>query len=381
MGQAMLKLLPSALADEDAAVSIEVYDDVAFHREGRSPKEVLQINHSVESDRELLDTSRKTWRTLAIWAEEWLALDADQERQMTLITTQRAKEGSALAALRPDVRKHDHAASALAAIAADPEGAAGTTSDRAVFEALGAEVQRALISRVTVIDGSPQAVEVRSELERRLMGAHEARFIPALADGVEGWWWSRVVRALYDHQPIPASEMRTVIDEWRRSLSDTSLPILAFDELGDEDRPVVEYQSAAFIGCLRDIDASDADVDRAIDNFLQASAHRSYWMRRLLVGPNELQLYDDSLLTEWDMRCDRVLDRLGLDTESAARIAAGKELYRELQLDVVAPLRAELTDRFVQRGSLHGLADNERLAWHPDAVQPFRDALRRRSAA
>src|SRR2546423_966326 len=87
--QALLKLTPSALADEDASVSVELYDDVAFQRKAGSAKEVLQIHHSVNSSRELLDTSAKTWRTLAIWAQEWDALETSERRDMTLLTTQR----------------------------------------------------------------------------------------------------------------------------------------------------------------------------------------------------------------------------------------------------------------------------------------------------
>src|SRR5689334_16323165 len=108
--QAMLKLLPAALADADASVSVEVYDDVAFHVGAGPPREVLQIHHSVNSSRELLDTSAKTWRTLAIWADEWNGLDVDEKRDMTLLTTQQAREGSALEALTSRARNLNHAA-------------------------------------------------------------------------------------------------------------------------------------------------------------------------------------------------------------------------------------------------------------------------------
>jgi hypothetical protein len=379
--QAMLTLLPHALADEDAAVSVEVYDDVAFHHGAGPPKSVLQIHHSMSSDRELLDTSSKTWRTLAIWANEWTALDADEVRDMALITTQHARSGSALEALARQPRNLDHAVETFAAIAADPNGAAGTAADRATFHALGVDAQRELLARVTVIDGSPPALAVRDNLEQMLKGSHESRFVSAMADGIEGWWWPRVVRALHDHEPIRASEMRTAIDEERRSLADRGLPIRDLEAFGDDDLPVVEHSSATFVACLRAIDASDTMVDRAVDDFLRASAHRSYWMRRLLIGPQELGRYDDSLLDEWDMRCDRAFEEIADELRAAGRKEAGRKLYRELQLDVHAPLRPEVPDGFVQRGSFQTLAEDARLAWHPDAVQPFRDALRLRRAA
>jgi C-terminal domain 7 of the ABC-three component (ABC-3C) systems len=371
---AMLLLLPRALADEDAAVSVEVYDDVAFHRAAGPPKEVVQVHHSVNSTRDLLDTSHKTWRTLAIWAGEYTALEADEAREMTLLTTQRARAGSALEALTTRARNLDHAMETLVAIAEDPAGAEGTAADRATFDALGSDTQRALLSRITVVDGAPPAVAVRTQVERLLKGSHESRFVPSLADSVEGWWWPRVVRALHDSQPIHAAEMRAVVDEGRRALSNRALPIRALSAFDDDDLPVVEHDSAAFVACLRAIDASDALVGQAVDDFLQASAHRSYWMRRLLIGPEELGRYDGALLTEWDMRCDRTLEALREQSDAAARKKAGRDLYHELQLDVHAPLRPEVPDRFVQRGSFGTPTPYSRSAMH-FAWAVSRDAL------
>lgn len=381
LGQAMLMLVPAALADDDASVSVEVYDDVAFHRGTGAPREVLQIHHSFNSGRELLDTSVKTWRTLAIWAAEWCNLRADERRDMTLVTTQAARDGTALQALTQRARDLDYAVQTLAKTAADPHGAAGTATDRATFARLDSTAQRALLSRVTVVDAAPGSLEMRRSLERSLKGTHESRFIPALADGVEGWWWSRVLYALDDGRPIHASEMRAVIDEERRSLSDRALPVHALDAFESGDVPVVSFDVATFVACLRAVEASDALLERAVDDFLRASTHRSYWMRRLLVGPAELDRYDNGLLAEWDLRCDRAFEDLGESATVADKINAGRALYLELQLDVQRPLRQELTDQFVQRGSLNALADDDRLAWHPDAVPPYREALRSRSAA
>lgn len=377
-GQAMLELLPHALVDNDAAVSVELYDDVAFHRGSGSPKSVLQLHHSVNAERELLDTSSKTWRTLAIWAQEWVRLDADQSRDMMLVTTQHAREGTALAALRRKGRNVDHAAQVLAAIAADSAGSKGTADDRKQFHELGSEQQRAMLARVVVRDDTPGALDLRQQLERLLMGSHETRFIPALADGIEGWWWPRVLLALSDRRPIEAAELRAALDEERRSLSDRALPIRDIDDL---EVPAFDANTATFIGCLRAIDTSQGRVDQAVDDFLQAAAHRSYWLRRLLIGPGELARYDRSLLTEWDMRCDRAFGNLSDESSAEELKKSGRTVYDEVQLDLQAPLRAELADRFVQRGTYHTLADDTRLAWHPEAAGPLRDALRQTSAA
>jgi hypothetical protein len=186
---ALLELIPHALSGRDAQATLEVFDDVAFDFEAGQAKSVLQIHHSLRSDRELLDTSAKTWRTLAIWAGEWARLDAGETRMMTLLSTQRARAGSGLQALTIAHRNVDHAFDALTNVAAAADGSASTATDREAFLALPAMEQRALLENVTVADGALQATESRARLVQLLAPTHERRFIESMADAVEGWWW------------------------------------------------------------------------------------------------------------------------------------------------------------------------------------------------
>lgn len=374
---ALLSLVPCALADEELAVSVEVYDDVAFHTKSGRAKEVVQVHHTLKSVRELIDTSAKTWRTLAIWAEEWRGLDAAERRDMTLVTTQKTRRDSGLEALTRRAWDLDKAVETFSRIARDQGEAAGTAVDRATFDALGPDDQRALLSRVTVVDSVARATDGRAELEKALMGSHEARFVPAVADLVEGWWWPRVVRALSDREPVSATELRAIIDDARRILTDLTLPIRELDDLEDDRDATGVPSGADFVRCLRSIELNERRVSRAIDDFLHASAHRSYWLRRTLVLPQELVRYDERLIVEWDDRCDRTFHSVDGNSTDSDKVAAGRAVYDELTIDMERPLREAVRDPFVQRGSLHRLADNAKVAWHPDEASPLRDSLSR----
>jgi len=232
---ALLELIPYALAGRDAQVTLEVFDDVAFDFGAGLPRSVFQVHHSLRGDRELLDTSAKTWRTLAIWAGEWSALDATETRVMTLLTTQRARAGSGLEALTAAERNVDRAFATLTAVAGATDGAAGTADDRAAFLELVPAEQRALLENITVADGAIQATDVRARLIELLAPTHERRFIESMADSVEGWWWPRVAAALADGLAIRADDVRVAIDEARRSLSDRALPILRLEDFHGSD--------------------------------------------------------------------------------------------------------------------------------------------------
>jgi hypothetical protein len=369
---ALLDLIPHALAGWDAQATLEVFDDVAFEFGAGHALTVFQIHHSVLSDRELLDTSAKTWRTLAIWAGEWSVLGADATRVMTLVTTQHARAGSGLAALTALGRDVDHALTTLTAIAAATDGAAGTAADRATFLDLPSAERRALLDNVTVADGALRATHAHARLVELLAPTHEDRFIESMADMVEGWWWPRVAAALTGGLAIRADELRVAIDEARRSLSDRALPILRLEDFHGSEFPPLDLDTARFLLCLRVIAASRVRLDQALDDYRRAFAHRSRWARRGLLGPGEYERYEDDLFGQWLIASDRMLRKLPAAADAAALASAGHDLWDALESDVRQPLRPETGDSFIQRGSLHQLADDERLAWHPTAASAVR---------
>lgn len=367
-GAALLRLLPHALAHRDVAVRLEVVDDVSLDfGTGLPPREVIQVHHST-GDAPLTDTGAKLWRTLAIWAGEWATLDPSDDVDLILLSTQLAAPGSAVAALTQGARDTTDALERLTAVAADEDGAQTTAADRATFLALAPDQRAQLVERAIVLDGATKMVDTRDQLIELLRPTHEERYTTEMADALEGWWWPRVARALTERTAIHADDVRARIDEARRTLSDRALPILGLEEFAPDELPTGDPQQARYIACLHAIDASAVRRDMAVQDFRRAFAHRSRWTRRGLLGPGELQRYEDDLFSEWRVRCDRMLRHIDGEQNPPARSAAGHELWDQMETQVNRPLRPETTDAFVLRGSLHQLAEDQRLAWHPDAA-------------
>ncbi len=378
---ALLKLVPHALADADVTVSLEVFDDVAFDFDAGPARSVIQVHHSLVSDREMLDTSAKLWRTLAIWAGEWERLEPGESRVMTLLSTQHVRAGTGLAALAQESPDVEYALATLVAVAEDPDGAEGTAADRATFLAMGEVERHEMLRHVHVIDGAPPAVNMHERLQQLLAPTHEGRYIASMADVVEGWWWPQVVDALKSGGTIHAADLRATIDDARRSLSSTTLPILGLEDFSEAELPSLNPAEARFVRCLLAITASAVRRRLAIDDYRRAFAHRSRWARRGLLGPMEYERYEDDLLAQWVIACDRMLRTLSQDSDAIARAAAGHDLWDRMETDVRQPLRPNTTDSFIQRGSLHQLAEDERLAWHPDPAGEIHRALNEEAAA
>jgi hypothetical protein len=300
---------------------------------------------------------------------------------MTLLSTQHARAGTGLAALTHKNRDPEHALATLVKVAEAPDGANGTATDRAAFLALG-EVERCeMLRNVRVIDGAPPAADMHEHLQRLLAPTHEGRYIAAMADAVEGWWWPQVVAALRSGGTVHAADLRAAIDDARRSLSSTTLPILRLEDFIEDELPSLDPADARFLRCLRAISVSAARRRLAVDDYRRAFAHRSRWARRGLLGPSEYERYEEDLLSEWIIACDRMLRALSKDADAKARAAAGHDMWDRMEADVRQPLRPNTTDSFIQRGSLHQLAEDERLAWHPDPAGEIHRALNEGEAA
>jgi hypothetical protein len=378
---ALLKLVPFALASEDAEVSLEVFDDVSFDFNAGPARSVFQVHHSLVSDRDLLDTSPKLWRTLAIWAHEWRRLEPGESRLMTLLTTQRARSGTAVADLAMELPDYEQALVKLVAVAEDPDGATGTAADRAAFLALAAVEQQEMLRNVRVVDAAPPAVNMHDQLQAALAPTHEQRYLASMADLIEGWWWPRVAAALRSGQAVHAADLRAAIDDARRSLSDIALPILGLEDFSSGELPSVDADDARFLRCLRAIAASTVRRSRAIDDYRRAFAHRSRWARRGLLNPNEYERYEDDLFDQWLTASERMLRNLPDAADAKTRRSAGHDLWDTMESDVRQPLRPSTTDGFIQRGSLHQLVEDSRLAWHPDEAGELHDALNEGEAA
>jgi hypothetical protein len=97
---ALMDLLRRGASRPDAAVTIELHDDVAWEESGTS-SELLQLKHHLTSAGSLTDMADDLWSTLRVWLHE--AKPGDPHGPLlTLVTTSTAPAASAAAFLRDD---------------------------------------------------------------------------------------------------------------------------------------------------------------------------------------------------------------------------------------------------------------------------------------
>lgn len=367
---ALLKLVPYAMRHEEAYVQLEVLDDVSLGFSDNKPPQIVQV-HSEAADRPLTDKNPKVWKTLGIWSREFAHGDMGKS-ELVLFSTQTAAEGSGVSLLRDNGRQPDQAATHLEEVATDAGGADTTAPDRSSFLELNEAQRRSLLARVVVVDSATSPLDMHHELVDVLMPTHEAQFVEDMAKAVEGWWWGRLPSALQDGTAIGSEELRAQIDSARRRLSDASLPLVrSLEDLEEQDLPEGDQEDDQFLACLDEIRASLQRRQIAVNDYRLAFAHRSRWTREGLVGLEEIGLYEDRLVGHWAIGCDGMLRHLDEEPDDDTKASAGHDLWDEMEAGGFPPIRAETVEPFIQKGSFHQLANDERVSWHPDAAGPI----------
>jgi hypothetical protein len=172
---ALLAALRELKSRPNLQVSVERFDDISFD-EGDDPKTLIQTKHQIRKTGNLNDLSTDLWKTISIWADQ-THKDAQFPFRISLflLTTGLAPEGSAASLLRPDCKDVSSARNLLlAAIRKSKAKSSDTLSYFAAFENLGVEQQDALLHAITVVDKSPNLLQVEDDIISELIHANSS---------------------------------------------------------------------------------------------------------------------------------------------------------------------------------------------------------------
>lgn len=350
----------------DFTVSIETLDDVSFEV-GGEPTIVLQTKHSLNIAATLSDLSPELWKTLRVWMVGMASGEVLPNTARFLITTAEAQEGSVCAALGIDSPSRD-----IAEAAKRLKHAATTSSNNELKIAFDAylildEAEREqLLSSIYVVPAQPDAAAILEQLQAELYHVslhHQDLSIQML----EGWWFKRVLHELvHPDGGISRAEIDAQISDIQESLKPESLPIdeeldalmVALDQLP-------EFSTRPFYKQVELVGGSQLRIRNAITSYLQAFRQRSAWTRHDLLFDADLQKYDKRLYAEWELQYAQVCDELGPQPTEEAMAQAGRAILKWAE-DAHLPIRSGVNVPWVCRGSLHMLAEDRRLGWHPD---------------
>ncbi|MCK9904632.1 hypothetical protein MXD63_31895 [Frankia sp. Cpl3] len=359
-----MELLRSGAGRPDAAITLELHDDVAWEQEG-TPTQLLQVKHHQNTHRVLTDASTDMWRTLKVWMDTARPGDTDGP-ELVLVTTQVAGAGMAVAALRPDTRDDQAALRALEAVASTSTSAETKTA-REQFLGLSASERNTFISRIRVLDGSVRIEEVpaavRGCLQWALPIGHEDLFLAL----VWRWWDDQALAMLQGRlRSLDVGAAQSAISDIRDQFHAERLPTLV--ELADVDVDVVtaEHRTHIFVQQMQWVCFPPVNLQKAIVDYYRAYTQAVRWVDEDLIGLAELAKFEAELKDEWEREFEWMVETLDGDADDTVKEKAGRTMLRQLLTQTGIAIRARYSEPFFSRGQRHMLADSGRIGWHPD---------------
>ena len=368
---ALLELIRGSRVRPDCRISLELFDDVAWDADG-SPVELLQIKHHLVGSRLLGDLDDDVWRTIGAWLDAGPADDPNGPL-LTLVTTQTARDGTALGALRPpdpDFRT----AQRLLEDAARRSSSVGTAATRRRFLALPETSRRIFMRRLRVLDAAPGFQELDATVKLELRLSLPAGFEDQAIEQAWGWWSRRVLEMLQRIRPsVGATDVHLFLnDMWARYTAD-NLP--TFDELRLPDEEVGTFGDRPFVHQLRWVVIPDVILRTAILDYYRAYAHASKWLRDDLLGLDELERFEAALKDEWERAFAWATSELPQAADEATKQRVGRELLERTLAQTMIRVRDRYDEPFFSRGKHHELADAGKIGWHPEFEERLRTLL------
>jgi hypothetical protein len=282
-----------------------------------------------------------------------------------LISTATASPGSAASFIRDDNNRD--VSSAHKILLTTVATSTNKTNEDAYkdFSALKTEDQSVLLNAVTVIDASPNVMDVRGKIEGELRLTVRAKHLAPFTDRLEGWWYGRVVQHLAhkDSGAILARELRSEIDDLREQFLQDNLPVDFENVFPDED-VVKAMLGKPFVEQLRLVALTDARIRYAVTDYYRAFEQRSRWLREDLLLVGDLESYEKHLVEEWERAFERIKQNHGGE-EEPKKAVAGRAVFDWAESANIY-IRPQCQQPYIHRGSFQILADKLKIGWHPE---------------
>jgi hypothetical protein len=231
---------------------------------------------------------------------------------------------------------------------------------------LNSKEKEDLFSRVVILDAAPKILDLDKELRREVFHAVEIKYLDAFVTRLEGWWYRRAIQHLSkdNQKPILVEEIIAEETTLREQFKQDNLVIDEDILLATVDEST--YQNRVFVQQLKLINVKDRRIFFAIKDYFRAFEQRSRWIREELLQVGELDLYETRLTEEWEIRFEQLRDQLGDETADQEMGRLAKELYSWVENGPHQPIRPQVNEPSMARGSYHILSDNLVVGWHPE---------------
>ncbi|THD05838.1 ABC-three component system protein [Rhodanobacter lindaniclasticus] len=358
-------------SDADFSIYLETLDDVVFESIG-TPLELFQLKHHINSQANLTDASPDIWKSLRIWIEGRASGDIAPDDRLILITTHAVAEGSIASRLLAVSRDEVCAVTVMQATAQTSTNAINKPAYE-LFLALSKQEQAALVSSIVIAPSSSNIEQVGQDIRHEIRLTVKRDHIDSFLSRLEGWWFTASLKHLIGGSKVPinSGDLQAQMDDIREQLV-SALPV--DNDILEHMVDMTSYENEIFVHQARLVGVNDRRVLAAVRDYYRAFEQRSRWVRENLVMVGDIERYELTLCEEWDLTFNRALDDLGQEEAEAAQGQMAKMIYQWVETSCY-PIQKNVDNPSISRGSLHMLANDLRVGWHPQFMSRLQHLL------
>lgn len=377
---ALLLLLDNK--NPEAQLCIEKFDDVVFTKND-TPQTMIQIKHQLYKRGNLNDTSVDYWRTIKSWCD-YISADqiAEEITKFAIITTAKARKDSAASYLQSSPQRDCDRALKIMRKTAFSNNPMTNESFYKAFKALDGKQQENLVKHIYIYDAAPTIADIKESIMPYVRMVTLKPFEERVYEKIIGWWIVNIIQCLISVNPVFISyrqlqkEMNDIGNEYKTD----SLPIDVdpYYQPSEDELAQLPSEKRVFIEQLNLIAISHERLKRSIRDYYNAYCQRSQWVREQLLFINDLKKYEDKLVDEWErlfliMKDD--LKNYGNELSEAQKCTAGQLLFNKVE-NLELPIRKNVPDPFIMRGTYHELANQFAVGWHVDFMDRLCNLLK-----
>ncbi len=377
---ALLLLLESR--NPDSQLCIEKFDDVAFV-EKDNPQIMIQIKHQLHRQGNLSDTSTDYWRTIKSWCDH-IKNNANLERatNFVIITTAKAQDNSIAFYLQNMFSRDWKKALEIMRQVACSNASKTNKNYYDAFKSLDDKQQEYLVKHIYVCDSSPNIVAIKESIMPYVRVITLQPFEESVYEKIVCWWIIYSIQCLISEEPVFISyrQLQKKMNDIGGEYKADSLPIDVdpYYQPTDHELEQLPPENRIFIEQLDLIAISNSRLKRCIRDYYNAYRQRSQWVREQLLFINDLEKYEKRLVDEWNrlflIMKENMEDYGDQLTENQKQIA-GRKLFGEIE-NLSLPIRSNVPDPFIMRGTYHELANRLVVGWHVDFMERLCELLR-----
>lgn len=340
-------------------VCLEVFEDVSSHRSDGNL--AAEQSKSYRSSNPLADRAVELWKSLRNWTDAASNGSLDPGCTTFILFAPNVKPGE-LAQLLSSADSSESVVAVIDKIVAFSRetGSAEWQEHAKVVAATDRTLLGAIIKKFSVDSpaGSPAKTLPRL-LKAKLISAD---VVEDALNWAHGWIKTAVDALLEAGQPAKVSyaQFHGAMLDFVKS-HDRLVVLRSYAGTPD----IVDVNNHLAFRCyvrqLRIIDLDHIDVLEAVNDYLRASVDRTEWARRGFVTENSLEDFERELEITWRNKKRKVT----LGHSAASPQQQGQLLYADC-MDHTLALDGLPTPPAFLRGSMHSIADDCKIGWHPE---------------